>query len=102
MDDYVTTAVHAEFARRIEAEEARQNKRLEVAEGKIEELQRMSAAIEKLAVNMDVMAKEQTKMVSRLDAIEAEPAEKWKKAVWVIVVAIISAAVAFILRGVGL
>lgn len=89
MDEYVRKEVHEEFARRIEDEENRQNHRLTILEDKIGNLAELTTSVKLLASNMETMAKEQTKITDRLEAIEAEPAENWKKAVWLIVAAAI-------------
>lgn len=102
MDEYVRKEVHEEFARRIEDEENRQNHRLTILEDKIGNLAELTTSVKLLASNMETMAKEQTKITDRLEAIEAEPAENWKKAVWLVVAAVIGAAVAYLLRSVGL
>ena len=89
MDEYVRKEVHDEFARRIEDEENRQNHRLTTLEDKIGNLSELTASVKVLASNMERMVKEQEKISNRLDAIEDEPAENWKKAVWLIVAAAI-------------
>lgn len=100
MDEYVTKAVHDLELSRVNDEQARQNRRLDIVEGKLENLADLTSSVKLLAANMDRMAKEQAKIGERLEDLEAEPAENWKKAVWVVVVALISAAVGFFLKGV--
>lgn len=100
MDEYVSKAVHDLEIGRINDEQARQNRRLDIVEGKLESLAELTSSVKLLAANMDRMVKEQAKIGERLDDLEAEPAENWKKAVWVVVVALISAAVGFFLKGV--
>lgn len=102
MDDYITKGYLDLELNRIKDEDARQNKRLDIVESDIRDLQRMTTAVEKLAVNMETMSKEQTKMATKLDAIEAEPADNWKRAVWLVVAALIGAAVAYFLQGGGM
>ena len=102
MDDYITKGYLDLELNRIKDEDARQNKRLDIVESDIRDLQRMTTAVEKLAVNMETMSKEQTKMATKLDAIEAEPADNWKRAVWLVVAALIGAAVAYFLNGGGM
>lgn len=99
-DEYVTKAVHDLELSRVNDEQARQNRRLDIVEGKLENLAELTSSVKLLAANMDRMVKEQAKIGERLDDLEAEPAENWKKAVWVVVVALISAAVGFFLKGV--
>ena len=102
MDEYVSKAVHDLEVGRINDEQARQNKRLDILEGKLENLADLTSSVKLLASNMDRMAKEQAKIGERLDNLEAEPADKWKKAVWIVVTALIAAAVGYFLKGVVL
>lgn len=99
MDEYVTKEVHAEFAKRIEAEEARQNRRLAEIDDELKEVRKMGANIERLSISVETMAKELTKVVNTVEEIKEEPADKWQKAVWIVVTALITAAVAFMLKG---
>ena len=102
MDEYVSKAVHDLELSRVNDEQARQNKRLDILESKIENLADLTSSVKLLAANMEAMAKEQAKIGQRLDTLEAEPADKWKKAVWIVVTALIAAAVGYFLKGVGL
>ena len=52
MDTPITRAEHEEFRRRIEEEEHRQNRRLDIVEGNISKLMELTASIERLATNM--------------------------------------------------
>ena len=53
----ITRAEHEEFRKRMEEEDKRQNKRLD----NLEENAKLLSSIEKLAANMEHMAKEQEK-----------------------------------------
>lgn len=99
-DEYVSKAVHDLEIGRINDEQARQNKRIDRLESRAEAISELASSVKVLAANMEAMAKEQAKIGDWLDELEAEPGEKWKKAVWVVVVALISAAVGFFLKGV--
>lgn len=106
---YVTWDVHKEFSQRIEDENSRQNKRLELLEKHLEEVKNLTISTERLATNMEHMVKSQNSMNEalarqgeRLDAIEREPAEKWKQASWIVVSVILTAIITFALSRVGL
>lgn len=101
-DEYVTKAVHDLEIQRLKDEETRQNRRIDALENKGEALSDLAASVKVLANNMESMAKEQAKITSRLDDLEAEPAENWKKAVWIVIGAVIAACVGLLLRGMGL
>ena len=99
MNEYISREEHKEFAERIDAENERQNKRLSSLEETVKEIQRLTIAVERMAVSMEAMTKEIASQGQRLDAIEKEPADKWKNAVWVVVSALIAAAVGALVRG---
>lgn len=94
MSDYVTVEVHNEFEKRIDAENARQNRRLAELESTVKEIQRLSIAVEKMAVSMEAMTKELSEQGERLEKIETEPADKWKSFMWELFKYILVAALA--------
>lgn len=100
--EYLTVQVHKEFAERIDAEERRQNKRLDKLEDGFGQLSELTATIKVMANNMESMAKEQSKFGDRLEEIESKPAKNWEKLVWAIGGAILTAVVAFILKQIGI
>lgn len=99
MAEFVTQEVHDEFARRIDEENTRQNHRLEALEQTVKEIQRLTISVERMAVSTEQMAKELAQQGQRLDAIEREPATKWKNAVWIVVSAVLAAAIGALMRG---
>ena len=109
MDDYITRNEHNVFAEKIEAEEERQNHRISELETTVKQIQQLTISVEKMAVNIEAMVKSQNNMASslekqgqRLDAIEREPAQKWEKAVWLVIAALIGAGITAILANIGL
>lgn len=97
-DEYVTQAEHREFEKRMEAEHTRQNHRLSELEEAVKNISTLTVSVSKLAVSMEQMAEEQKKTNVRLTALEQEPAENWKKAVWLVITALIGAAVGYFLH----
>lgn len=98
-EEYITREVHAEFAKRVEEENARQNHRLSELEQDVKDNRKLTASVEILARSVERLTKEQEKISARLSAIELEPADKWKKAAWIVVTALISAAVGYFIGG---
>lgn len=96
---YVTWEVHKEFATRIEAEDNRQNKRIDVLEETVKQIQDLTISVKEMTNSINNMAATLERQVNRLDAIEREPAENWKKAVWLVLSTLIGAAVGAFLRG---
>lgn len=76
--------------------------RLVKVESSVEQLHALTVSVEKMAVSLEQMAKELEKQGAKLDEIEAEPAKKWKNAVWLICAGIIGAVLSYIFTHIGL
>lgn len=98
-NEYVTVQVHNEFAKRIDQENDRQNHRLTALEENFSMVQALAVSTEKLAVNMETMAKELAKQGSKLDELEAKPAKRWDLVVTTVIAGILGALVTLITRG---
>ena len=98
MDDYVTKAVHEEFARRIDEENDRQNKRLTILEQGQTQINELVSTVKVLAVNMENMAKEQVKQGAKLEEIEGKPAKRWETIISCIITALVTAGVMYFLK----
>lgn len=101
-EEYVSRQVHDEFARRIEAEDERQNKRIAKLEDAVGQMTELTISVRSLATNMENMVKEQAKFGERLEAIEQKPAQNWDKLVWAIAGALIAGVIGYALAGIGL
>lgn len=78
-EDTVYRHEHEEFARRIDEENERQNKRLAILEDSVKQIGELTQSVNRLAVNMDNMLKELTKQGTRLETLENRDGEKWRK-----------------------
>ena len=101
MDTPITRAEHEEFSRRIEEENKRQDKRLELLEENTKRLETVNTSIEKLAANMENMLKEQVQQGKRLEVLEGRDGEMWRKVVGYIVTAVVGIVVGFIFTKLG-
>ena len=79
---------HEEFARRIDEEQARQNKRLGALEEAFKTQNKLALSVEKMAINMELMFKEQKKQGEELDELKNAPIKKWNTVVTAILSAI--------------
>ena len=77
MDSPITRAEHNEFARRMEDEHHRQNRRIGELEKSVETFGKIAGSVERLASNMESMVKEQERQGKRLDTLEKKPADNW-------------------------
>lgn len=85
MSDYVTVDVHNEFVKRMEDENHRQNKRISECEESIKQMGEIVRSIDRLTTSVESLASDIQKQGVRLEAIEKEPAENWKKATWEVI-----------------
>ena len=102
MDTPITRAEHEEFRRRMEEEHKRQDKRIEILEENTEKLNTLNTSIEKLAVNMESMLKEQLQQGNRLEILEYRDGEMWRKVVGYAITTIIGIVLGFIATKIGL
>ena len=100
--EYLTVQVHKEFAERIDAEEKRQNKRLDKLEDGFGQLSELTSALKVMANNMANMAKEQGKIGERLEVIENKPSQNWDKLMWTIAGALIAGIIGYLIASMGI
>ena len=70
MDNPISRAEHEEFRRRLEEENRRQDKRIELLEDNMRELNQLTASVGKLASSIESMVKEQEKQGRRRDVAQ--------------------------------
>lgn len=102
MDTPITRAEHEEFRRRIEEEEHRQNRRLDIAEGNISKLMELTASIERLATNMENMVKEQERQGDRLETLESRDGKKWRQVSGYVITTIVGIVIGYIFLQIGM
>ena len=102
MDTSITRAEHEEFRRRIEEENSRQNRRLEIVEDTMRQIGALTTSVDKLAVNMEGMLREQEQQSERLRTLEGRDGEKWRKVAGLIAASVLSAVVGFVLAQIGI
>ena len=97
MDEPISRGEHEEFARRIDAQEKRQDRRLELLEENVREIGALTVSVQKLAQSLQSMVKEQEQQGRRLQAVERRDGEKWRKLMGYIATALTSGAVTLLL-----
>lgn len=100
MDEFVTKAVHEEFAKRIDEENDRQNHRISILETGQAQINELVASVKVLAVNMETMSKELQKQGDRLAEIEGKPAKRWETVIACIITGILGYVLSMALAGV--
>lgn len=102
MDGYVTRLEYEEHNKRMEDEHKRINARLKDLEEESEANNKLLVSIEKMAINMENMQKEQTSQGKRLEILENRDGEMWRKVIGDIVKVIISIVVGFVFAKIGI
>ena len=94
MDEYITRAEHAEFCARLDAENNRQNRRIEILEGTTKQISELTTSVEN-------MVKEQGRQGDRLEALENRDGEMWRKVTGYVLTTIIGIAIGFLAKQIG-
>lgn len=97
MDVFVTKEVHEEFVKRMEEEDKRQNRRLEIIEDKQTQISELVASVKVLAANVESIAKEINEQGLRLKEIEGKPGKRWEQLLGYVISALVTAAIAYFL-----
>ena len=107
--DYISRHEHEEFRRsmeaenqRLEDENIRQNHRLNALEETIKQVAAISTSVEKLALNMENMLKEQVSQGKRLETLESRDGEMWRKVVGYVATAVVGIVVGFLFKQIGM
>ena len=85
----------------MEEEHKRQDRRIELLEENMQRLEGLSTSIEKLALNMENMLKEQMKQGERLEVLENRDGEMWRKIVGYAITAAIGILIGFLFKQIG-
>lgn len=102
MDTPITRAEHEEFRRRLEEENKRQDKRIELLEENVRELGQLTNSVGKLATSVESMVKEQEKQGKRLETLEGRDGEMWRKVVGYIATAVAGIIIGFVFNQFGM
>lgn len=97
MENVVLRAEYEEYRRRIEDEDARQNKRIAGLEEREKANQELVLNVQRLALSVEQMCKELTLQGQRLAKLEAEPADRWRDVTKQIITLIVAAVTSFVI-----
>ena len=100
--EYVGREEHTEFAKRIEDEQHRQNRRIELLEEAVKQNTALTVSVEKLANNMKNMANEQIKQGERLEALVGRDGEMWRTVVKYVLTAALGLVIGLVATQIGL
>ncbi len=102
MDTTISRAEHGEFAKRIEEENHRQNRRIEILEKNVQQLAALTSSVEKLAYSIEGMVKEQESQRNRLEKLESKDGEKWRSVSSYVITVIIGLVLGYIFQQAGM
>ena len=96
---YVTQNEFNLATKRIDEENKRQNERLQSLETNYAIVNQLSIHMERLASNMEAMAKELARQGTKLDDLEMKPAKRWDLIITSIITGIVGALLGMMLKG---
>ena len=99
--EYITRSEYTEYKTRIDVEQKRQNEALNELEERVDQIAQLNSNIERLAVSMESMQKEQTKQGERLEKLESKDGEMWQTVVKYALSALVGGLIAFLLAQIG-
>lgn len=102
MENPITREEHEEFRRRLEEENKRQDARIGILEDSVRQIGALATSVEKLAVSMQSMLKEQEKQGKRLEVLEGRDGEKWRKVMSYIATAIVGVVLGYLFKQIGM
>ena len=102
MENTISRAEHEEFSLRLAEENERQNKRIELLETNVRELNQLTTSVSKLAESIKSMVKEQEKQGKRLETLEDRDGAMWRKVVAYGATALVGIFVGYVARQLGL
>lgn len=102
MENGISREEHQEFCKRMEEENRRQNHRIELLEGSVQQIGKLAASVEKMAASLQSMVREQEQQGKRLTALESRDGEMWRKIVTYAVTAVIGIIVGFAAKQIGM
>lgn len=96
---YITQNEFNLATKRIDEENKRQNERLQSLETNYAIVNQLSIHMERLASNMEAMAKELARQGTKLDDLEMKPAKRWDLIVTSIITGLAGAFIGMMLKG---
>lgn len=86
----------------MEAEHRRQNRRIELLENSVQQIDSLATSVEKLALSLQSMVKEQEQQGRRLEVLESRDGEMWRKVVGYLITAVIGIVVGYAFKQIGM
>lgn len=101
-NETIGRAEHQEFCKRVEEENHRQNRRIDLLEGSVQQIGKLATSVEKMAASLQNMVKEQEQQGKRLAALESRDGEMWRKVATYAATAIVGIIIGFAAKQIGM
>lgn len=101
MDGALTRAEHNEFAKRMEDEHSRQNKRISDLESAVEQNSKLIVSIEKIATNVENLQKQYVSLSDDVESIKNRDGDNWRKMLWFVGTTVVGIIIGFLLKQFG-
>lgn len=98
----ITRAEHEEFCKRVEAEDHRQNERLEILEEQTKQFTDLILSVRELAQSVKQIAEIQKVQGEKLDELESRDGEIWRRVSSYVVTSIIGLVIGYLFHKLGL
>lgn len=98
----ITRAEHEEFCKRVEAENHRQNERLEVLEEQTKQFTDLVLSVRELAQSVKQLAEIQKAQGEKLDELESRDGEMWRRVSGYVITSVIGLVVGYLFHKLGL
>lgn len=98
----ITRAEHEEFCKRVEAEDNRQNERLEILEEQTKQFTDLVLSVRELAQSVKQLAEIQKVQGEKLDELESRDGEMWRRVSGYLITSIIGLVVGYLFHKLGL
>lgn len=102
MEEYITRPEHDEFARRMEDEDKRQNRRIEELEKTSEEIHNMAKSLVVMCEKMSTMSNSIDVLNSKVETMESRDGEMWREVVGYIITCILGMVIGYIFKKIGM
>lgn len=100
--EYLPMAVHEEYAKRMDDEHKRQNKRITDLEATVKDIGSLTSSVASLAKSIEQLAKAQEKQGERLETLESRDGEMWRKVVGYVITFVVGAVLSFVFATIGI
>ena len=98
----ITRAEHEEFCKRVEEEDHRQNKRIEILEEQTKQFTDLVLSVRELAQSVKQLAEIQKAQGEKLDELESRDGEMWRRVSGYVITSIIGLVVGYLFHKLGL